>query len=75
MQLKLRPREREILDMLADGFSRDVIVEHLQISKKNFSSQIHRAKKNNNISDRRRLVWCYRLQRAGVIVNENQKAH
>ena len=69
IQLTLTHTEQRILDMLADGFSDQVIAEHLEYGRgpKTVQSLVHSASKRNGGIGRKRLVFLYRLQRAGCL--------
>lgn len=67
--LTLTPTEQHILDMLADGFSDAIIADYLDYGRgpKTVQALIHAASKRNGGIGRRRLVFLYRLQRAGCL--------
>jgi FixJ family two-component response regulator len=52
-------RAHQVLEMLADGFNRRVIEEHLEISRTHFTVCLCEAARNNEM-DREELIRRYR---------------
>ena len=65
--LNLTPREKRVLDTLASGFSEKVAADYLEITIKNLRDATYHARKRNGIQTTSRLLFVYRVQKAGYV--------
>lgn len=64
--IKLRPREQQYFDLLADGWSKIAACEEMDISGRHADSLTYAARKRNGFGgETRLLIYSWRMQRAG----------